>query len=50
MHQNIAVILWQFNCGKNSFLVLIPGDPGFEPSHRPMGKTISFTFQNHDNG
>ena len=24
MHQNLAVILWQFNFGKNSFIVLIP--------------------------
>ena len=22
MHQNLAVILWQFNYGKNSFIVL----------------------------
>ena len=28
MHQNLAVILEQFNYGKNSFIVLIPG-------HRP---------------
>ena len=26
MHQNLAVILWQFNFGKNSFIVLILGD------------------------
>ena len=25
MHQNLAVILWQFNYGKSSFMVLIPG-------------------------
>ena len=24
MHQNIAVIVWQFNYGKNSFAVLVP--------------------------
>ena len=24
MHQNLAVILWQFNNGKNNFIVLIP--------------------------
>ena len=25
MHQNLAVILWQFNYGKNSLIVLMPG-------------------------
>ena len=25
MHQNLAIILQQFNYGKNSFIVLIPG-------------------------
>ena len=25
MHQNLAVIIWQFNYGKNSFIVLVPG-------------------------
>ena len=25
MHQNLAVILWQLNDGKKSFIVLIPG-------------------------
>ena len=25
MHQNLAVILWEFNYGKNSFIVLNPG-------------------------
>ena len=24
MHQNLAIILWQFNYGKNSFIVLVP--------------------------
>ena len=23
MHQNLAVILWQFNYGKNSFIILV---------------------------
>ena len=25
MHQNLAIILWQFNCGKNGFIVMISG-------------------------
>ena len=25
MHQNLAVILWQFNYSKNSFIVMIAG-------------------------
>ena len=25
MHQNLAIILWQFNYGKNSFIALVPG-------------------------
>ena len=25
MQQNIAIILWQFNYDKNSFIVLVPG-------------------------
>ena len=25
MHQNLAIILWQFNYGKNSFIALLPG-------------------------
>ena len=24
MHQNLAIILWQFNYGKNSFIELVP--------------------------
>ena len=27
MHQNLAVILRQFNYSKNSFIVLVPGRP-----------------------
>ena len=37
MHQNLAVILWQFNYGKNSFILLIPG---FRKFSEPKPKEI----------
>ena len=37
MHQNLAIILQQFNYSKNSFIVLIPGQGQF--GSRPMRGT-----------
>ena len=31
MHQNLAIILQQFNFSKNSFIVLVPGSPESDP-------------------
>ena len=38
MHQNLDVIVWQFNYGKNSFAVLIP-DIALKNVHR-IGESI----------
>ena len=43
MHQNLAVILRQFNYGKNSFVVLIPGCPyGFFDTLRTQTSEVLY--------
>ena len=41
MHQNFAIILWQFNYGKNSFIVFGP---------RSRGSFAAFAMQNFSRG
>ena len=47
MQQNLDVILWQFNYGKKSFIVLIPEDqPYSDPS--PNGEVLSMYGRQDD--
>ena len=35
MHQNLAIILWQFNYSKNTFIVFVPEEPTNEAEPAP---------------
>ena len=44
MHQNLAVILWQFNYGKNSFIVLSRVDPGLTEQNSETSMLVQITL------
>ena len=44
MHQNLAVILWQFNYGKNSFIVLSRVNPGLTEQNSETSMLVQITL------
>ena len=51
MHQNLSIILWKFNYGKNSFIELVPGVKLFfgPPSHSLVWSVSCYCRSNSRN-